>query len=104
MPLHVRTVTLLTSHSVPFKVNVPLPEFSEVQVMGSDVWLLTPLCIATDCLAKNGYNEEKCRSHVDRLYDCCNAFYQEKGDDAKTASCPKPRLLRLKMKQRSQGM
>ncbi|CAD6446513.1 5d4a44aa-86ba-4e72-875e-179cc1f6bc52 [Sclerotinia trifoliorum] len=60
-------------------------------------------CAIQECLAKNSYNEEKCRSQVDALYDCCNAFYAENGDDAKTVSCPKANLLRLKMKQRSGG-
>jgi hypothetical protein len=31
---------------------------------------------------------------VDALYECCNAFYKEKGDDARCVSCPKPDLLR----------
>ncbi len=69
----------------------------------SDLVLLTPNADEIDCLAKNNYNEEKCRGRVDALYDCCNAFYQEKGEDAKTASCPKLSLLRLKVKQRGQG-
>jgi hypothetical protein len=55
-------------------------------------------CLA--CLAKNSYKEEKCRSEVDVLYDCCNAFYSKYGDDAKSVSCPKASLLRLKLKQR----
>ncbi|GAT29382.1 LOW QUALITY PROTEIN: feruloyl esterase B precursor [Aspergillus luchuensis] len=44
--------------------------------------------------------EEKCQSQINALYECCNAFYQARGEDAKTPSCPKPNLLRLKMKQR----
>lgn len=54
------------------------------------------------CLAKNGYQESRCQAQIDALYDCCNAFYQEQGDDASTVSCPKARLLRLKMAQRAQ--
>ena len=54
------------------------------------------------CLDKNGYNEAKCQAQIDALYECCNAFYQANGDDAKTVSCPKAGLLRLKMKQRAQ--
>ncbi|PMD56004.1 uncharacterized protein K444DRAFT_617100 [Hyaloscypha bicolor E] len=54
-----------------------------------------------DCLAKNSYNEAKCRSQVDALYKCCNAFYAQNGDNAKSASCPKASLLKLKMKQRA---
>ncbi|KAF2102930.1 DUF1903-domain-containing protein [Rhizodiscina lignyota] len=57
----------------------------------------------TDCLAANQYKEEKCQKQVDDLYACCNVFYQRNGDDASTASCPKANLLRLKMKQRSEG-
>ncbi|TLD20606.1 hypothetical protein PspLS_08395, partial [Pyricularia sp. CBS 133598] len=53
-----------------------------------------------DCLTKNGYKEEKCQGVIDALYDCCKAFYERKGDDASTVSCPKPDLLRLKIQQR----
>ena len=57
-----------------------------------------------------------CRK-VDALYECCNAFYKEQGEEATTTSCPKYSLLkydsafyigkrsdsrRLKMKQRAQ--
>lgn len=31
---------------------------------------------------------------VDALYECCNAFYKENGDNATTVSCPKASLLR----------
>ena len=34
------------------------------------------------------------KSKVDALYECCNAFYRERGDDARCVSCPKPDLLR----------
>jgi hypothetical protein len=51
-------------------------------------------------LAKHQYKEEKCRSQVDALYDCCNAFYSKYGDNAKSVSCPKASLLRLKVKQK----
>lgn len=54
------------------------------------------------CLAKNSFNEDKCRAEVDALYDCCNAFYDKNGDQASTVSCPKANLLRLKMRQRAQ--
>ncbi|ENH71889.1 Cx9C motif-containing protein 4, mitochondrial, partial [Fusarium oxysporum f. sp. cubense race 1] len=52
-----------------------------------------------DCLTSNGYNEAKCRTAIKRLYECCEAFYERYGEDASTVSCPKPNLLRLKMKQ-----
>ncbi|KAF4300709.1 tRNA-dihydrouridine synthase [Botryosphaeria dothidea] len=57
----------------------------------------------TDCLQKSGYKEEKCQRQIDALYECCNAFYQRNGDDASCVSCPKANLLRLKIKQRSEG-
>lgn len=60
-----------------------------------------PSLTETDCLTKNGYKEEKCQAQVDALYECCNAFYQARGDTASTVSCPKASLLRLKMKQRA---
>ena len=66
--------------------------------------MLTPNPDVPDCLMKNRYNEEKCRGRVDALYECCNAFYQGKGEDAKTSSCPKPSLLKLKLKQRVEGV
>lgn len=54
------------------------------------------------CLTKNSYQESKCQAQIDALYECCNAFYQDRGEDAKTPSCPKATLLKLKMKQRAQ--
>ncbi|KAF9739713.1 Cx9C motif-containing protein 4, mitochondrial, partial [Paraphaeosphaeria minitans] len=56
----------------------------------------------TDCLQKSNYKEERCRKEVDALYECCNRFYQEKGEDASSVCCPKYDLLKLKIKQRSQ--
>ncbi|EPS25735.1 hypothetical protein PDE_00671 [Penicillium oxalicum 114-2] len=60
-------------------------------------------CAIQDCLTKNSYNEDKCQAQIDALYECCNAFYQQQGDQASTVSCPKAGLLRLKMKQRAQA-
>ncbi|GLA07507.1 Cx9C motif-containing protein 4, mitochondrial [Aspergillus niger] len=57
-------------------------------------------CAIQACLTKSSYQEEKCQSQINALYECCNAFYKARGEDAKTPSCPKPNLLRLKMKQR----
>ena len=57
----------------------------------------------TDCLTKNNYNEAKCQDVVKALYDCCDAFYAKYGDDASTVSCPKPKLLRLKLEQFKEG-
>ena len=48
-----------------------------------------------DCLTKSNYKEEKCQQHIDALYECCDAFYAKKGDNASTASCPKLSLLKL---------
>lgn len=53
------------------------------------------------CLSKNSFDEGKCKSQIDALYSCCNSFYEKYGDDARTVSCPKANLLRLKIKQRS---
>ncbi|CAI7599744.1 DUF1903-domain-containing protein [Penicillium manginii] len=61
---------------------------------------MSPACY---CLTKNSYNEEKCQTQIDALYECCNAFYQKNGDQASVVSCPKAQLLRLKMKQRAQA-
>ncbi|KAI4742846.1 hypothetical protein E4T50_06756 [Aureobasidium sp. EXF-12298] len=78
--------------------------------------------MAADCIQKNGFDESKCqkqvrfgisihaanydtdRTQIDALYECCNAFYEKNGDSASTLSCPKAGLLRLKMKQRAQGI
>lgn len=35
---------------------------------------------------------------IDSLYECCQAFYERNGQDAKAASCPKPDLLKLKLR------
>ncbi|KAG5743126.1 hypothetical protein H9Q70_014163 [Fusarium xylarioides] len=56
-------------------------------------------CAIQNCLTGNGYNEAKCRTAIKRLYECCEAFYERYGEDASTVSCPKPNLLKLKMKQ-----
>lgn len=61
------------------------------------------LLIHLDCLTKNNYNEAKCQDVVKALYTCCESFYGRYGDDASSPSCPKPSLLRLKMKQLNQG-
>lgn len=79
---------------MPFKVSSTFSEDLSSGVLTANV----------DCLAKNSYNESKCVAQVDALYECCNAFYEKFGDNAKTASCPKPSLLRLKMKQKQQGI
>ncbi|KAJ5166829.1 uncharacterized protein N7482_005610 [Penicillium canariense] len=60
-------------------------------------------CAIQDCLIKNSYQEEKCKAQIDALYECCNAFYQQQGDQASTVSCPKANLLRLKMRQQAQA-
>jgi hypothetical protein len=56
----------------------------------------------SDCIQKNNYDESKCKAEIDALYECCNAFYEKYGDAAKTVSCPKANLLRLKMRQLAQ--
>lgn len=57
----------------------------------------------SDCLSKNNYNEARCQGAIRALYDCCAAFYDSQGDQATSASCPKPNLLRLKLKQLDEG-
>ncbi|ETS01743.1 DUF1903-domain-containing protein, partial [Trichoderma reesei RUT C-30] len=57
----------------------------------------------TDCLTKNNYNEARCQDAVKALYECCDAFYKRYGDDASSPSCPKPKLLRLKLQQQNEG-
>ncbi|KAE9581125.1 hypothetical protein CGMCC3_g3244 [Colletotrichum fructicola] len=54
-------------------------------------------CAIQDCLAKNGYNEDKCQPVITALYECCEAFYRSKGEGAISASCPKPHLLQFKL-------
>lgn len=49
------------------------------------------------CLARNSYNEDKCKPAIFALYSCCEAFYAERGKDATTASCPKASSLAVKM-------
>ncbi|KAI0905545.1 DUF1903-domain-containing protein [Ustulina deusta] len=60
-------------------------------------------CAIQDCLGKHSFNQAKCEHLIDALYECCDAFYKKYGDTATTASCPKPSLLRLKLKQREEG-
>ncbi|KEY71617.1 hypothetical protein S7711_08085 [Stachybotrys chartarum IBT 7711] len=61
-------------------------------------------CAIQDCLSRNNYNEAKCQNAVKALYACCEAFYDKYGDDASTPSCPKPKLLRLKLQQQKDGI
>ncbi|KAI1175416.1 hypothetical protein F4777DRAFT_550698 [Nemania sp. FL0916] len=57
-------------------------------------------CAIQNCLEKNNFNQTKCEHLVDALYECCAAFYKQNGETATTASCPKFRLLQLKLDQR----
>ncbi|CAG8977872.1 hypothetical protein HYALB_00001749 [Hymenoscyphus albidus] len=59
------------------------------------------MSLQSHCLAKNSYDEAKCRAQVDDLYACCNSFYRQNGDDAQSVCCPQASLLRLKIKQRA---
>ncbi|KLU89297.1 hypothetical protein MAPG_08271 [Magnaporthiopsis poae ATCC 64411] len=59
-------------------------------------------CAIQDCLTKNGYKEARCQGAIDALYECCKAFYDKHGEGASSVSCPKPDLLRLKLKQRQE--
>jgi hypothetical protein len=58
------------------------------------------LKLRADCLKRNTYREDKCQGVIDALYDCCQAFYDRNGEGASSASCPKPDLLKLKLKMR----
>ncbi|CBX94012.1 hypothetical protein IAQ61_003886 [Plenodomus lingam] len=60
-------------------------------------------CAIQNCIQRNSFNEAKCKKEIDALYECCNAFYKERGENASTVSCPKYSLLILKMKQRAEG-
>lgn len=62
------------------------------------------MLIFSACLSKNNYQQKKCENLIDALYECCNAFYEKNGEQAQTTSCPKPDLLKLKMKQRAEGI
>ena len=64
---------------------------------------IRPATCPSDCLAKHSYNEAKCKSQLDALYECCKRFYERNGDEATSASCPKANLLRFKMKQRTEA-
>ncbi|KAK0703825.1 DUF1903-domain-containing protein [Lasiosphaeria miniovina] len=57
-------------------------------------------CAIQGCLTRNGFDEGKCTKFVDSLYECCQAFYANNGDHARSASCPKADLLRLRIEQR----
>lgn len=35
---------------------------------------------------------------IDALYECCEVYYQRNGENAKVASCPKPDVLKLKLR------
>lgn len=61
------------------------------------------LTLGSDCLGKNSYDESKCQKQIDALYECCSAFYDKFGEDAKTVCCPKVNLLRLKITQRAEA-
>ncbi|UPK98699.1 hypothetical protein LCI18_009634 [Fusarium solani-melongenae] len=56
-------------------------------------------CAIQNCLTRNGYNQDKCQTVIRQLYECCEVFYERYGEEASTVSCPKPHLLKLKMKQ-----
>ncbi|KAG6136924.1 hypothetical protein E4U22_007544 [Claviceps purpurea] len=60
-------------------------------------------CAIQDCLARNNYDDAKCQQVIMALYECCHAFYQRHGDDARTPSCPQPDVLRLKLQHTKDG-
>lgn len=94
-PHKTSSLTSCHSSSVPFKVRT-LDDSSPSRKWTDE--LMNPS--EPDCLKKNTFKEEKCQDVIYALYDCCQAFYDRNGDDAKSASCPKPDLLRLKLRMR----
>lgn len=56
-------------------------------------------CALQSCLVKNNYSESACSDAINRLYACCDTFYANNGNDAKTPCCPSPGTLFLKMRQ-----
>lgn len=56
-------------------------------------------CAIQDCLQSNGYNEDRCSRLIDNLYKCCKKFYAE-NPEIGSRCCPRPELLKLKLKQR----
>ncbi|KAF2273570.1 DUF1903-domain-containing protein [Westerdykella ornata] len=79
-------------------VNSRIAQLTVAQGLREDLRTNPPChpraCAIQNCLQRTGYQEEKCRKEVDALYECCNAFYQERGENATTVSCPKASLLR----------
>ncbi|RPA77888.1 DUF1903-domain-containing protein [Ascobolus immersus RN42] len=59
-------------------------------------------CAIQSCIQKNNYDESKCSKQIDRLYECCSAFYARNGSDAKSVCCPLESLLKLKIQQREE--
>lgn len=53
-------------------------------------------CELQTCIQRHQFQQEKCSQVIERLYTCCEAFYERNGDDARSASCPDPRALRAK--------
>lgn len=47
----------------------------------------------------NNYNEDRCQGVLRDLWSCCAQFYERQGADARCSACPKPDLLKLKLKQ-----
>lgn len=54
-------------------------------------------CAIQSCMLKNDYDESKCRDAVARLYRCCDAFYKQQGQTARSRCCPLPHVLKNKL-------
>lgn len=59
-------------------------------------------CAIQNCLKRHGYDESKCSDLIDQLYACCQGFYLERGENARSPCCPIPSLLEFKIKQRQE--
>lgn len=42
-------------------------------------------------------DQDKCQSHIDALYKCCNRFYEKYGTQAETDGCPIPKVTKKKL-------
>jgi len=54
-------------------------------------------CHIQACLRLHNFNDAKCSTEIQQLYECCRRFYDRNGVDATNKCCPKPDLLTLKL-------
>ncbi|CAO1621919.1 unnamed protein product [Jaminaea pallidilutea] len=53
-------------------------------------------CALQSCMTKT-LDQDKCQSHIDALYKCCNRFYEKYGTQAETDGCPVPKMTKKKL-------